>query len=94
MNARAHVWVTGRVQGVMFRGHTRRRASELDLKGWVRNLYDGRVELLAEGEKSKVEAMIGWLKVGPPLARVESVDVSWEEYTGELQDFRIGWTDF
>jgi len=94
MNARAHAYVQGRVQGVSFRGYTLRKAAQLGLKGWVRNLYDGRVEVLAEGEKSNVEAMIDWLKIGPSLARVENVDVRWEDYKGEFQDFRIAWTDF
>lgn len=94
MNVRVHAYVSGRVQGVFFRDNTRRRAVELGLTGWVRNLYDGRVEVVAEGEKPKVEALIAWLKVGPPLARVENMDIRWEEYTGEFQEFRIARVDF
>ena len=86
--------VEGRVQGVSFRGFTRRLAQELHLKGWVRNLYDGRVEVLAEGDKAGIESLIERLKAGPPFARVESVSVRWSEYTGEFPDFKIGWTDF
>jgi len=94
MNARAHAFVSGRVQGVFFRDHTRRWASSLGLKGWVRNVYDGRVEVVAEGEKSKVEALISRLREGPKMSRVENVDVSWEEYTGEFDDFRVTYTSF
>ena len=92
MNARAHIFVSGRVQGVFFRDHAQRWGASLKLGGWVRNLYDGRVEVVAEGEKEQIEVLIGKLKVGPPMARVENVDVSWEGYTGEFKDFRITWS--
>lgn len=91
MKARAHVFVSGRVQGVFFRDHTRRWASSLGLSGWVRNLADGRVEALAEGEKEKIESLIGKLREGPPLSWVENVATEWEEYTGEFSGFRITW---
>jgi len=92
MKARAHIFVSGRVQGVFFRDHTQRWASLLNLTGWVRNLWDGRVEVLAEGDKKNIEELIDRLKGGPPLAQVEDVDVSWEEYRGEFEDFRISWS--
>ena len=91
MKARALILVSGRVQGVFFRDHTRTWAGSLGLTGWVRNLGDGRVEVLAEGEKDKLESLIGRLKEGPPLAMVESVDVTWEEYEGKFPVFRIAW---
>jgi acylphosphatase len=94
MDARAHVFVSGRVQGVFFRDHTRRWAASLGLKGWVRNVYDGRVEIIAEGEKGKVESLIDRLREGPPISRVENVEVAWEEYTGEFSDFRVTYTSF
>ncbi len=94
MDARAHVFVSGRVQGVFFRDHTRRWAASLGLKGWVRNVYDGRVEIIAEGEKGKVESLIDRLREGPPISRVENVEVTWEEYTGEFSDFRVTYTSF
>ncbi len=94
MNVRAHAYVSGRVQGVFFRDFTRRSASALGLKGWVRNLYDGRVEVVAEGEKDTVKSLISILREGPPMSRVENVDVSWEEYTGEFNDFRVTYTVF
>lgn len=89
MKARAHVLVFGRVQGIFFRDHTRRRAGSLGLGGWVRNLPDGRVEVLAEGEKEGLETLISWLQEGPPLAMVEGLEVDWGEYTGEFPGFRI-----
>jgi acylphosphatase len=91
MKARAHIFVSGRVQGVFFRDHTRRWASSLGLTGWVRNVPDGRVEVLVEGDRDNIEGLISRLKLGPPLARVENVTVGWEEYSGEFPDFRIGW---
>ena len=94
MNERAHLYVEGRVQGVNFRGFSRRVAVEMGLKGWVRNLYDGRVEILAEGDRANLESFIKRLEAGPSFARVDQVSVRWGEYTGEFPDFRIGWTDF
>ena len=91
MKARADIFVSGLVQGVFFRDNTRRWASTLQLTGWVRNLLDGRVEVLVEGEKQRIERLISLLKEGPPMAQVESVEVSWEEYKGEFTDFRITW---
>jgi acylphosphatase len=94
MKIRAHFYVSGRVQGVSFRGYTRKWAQELGLHGWVRNLYDGRVEAVAEGERPVVEALIARVKAGPPAARVEEVEVVWEDYRGEFHDFKIAWLDF
>jgi len=94
MNARAHILISGRVQGVAFRGYARKWALELGLTGWVRNLYDGRVEAVAEGERSKVEALLNRIKIGPPLSRVENMAATWEDYRGEFADFRIAWLDF
>lgn len=85
---RAHVYVSGIVQGVFFRSTTRDMAQNLGLKGWVRNLPDGRVEAVFEGPKHLVEKAIQWCHQGPPGAVVESVEVSWEEPKGE-RDFRI-----
>jgi acylphosphatase len=91
MKVRAHIFVSGRVQGVFFRDHTRRWASSSGLSGWVRNLADGRVEVLAEGEKEKIESLIGKLRAGPPLSWVENVEAEWKEYTGEFTGFHITW---
>ncbi len=69
--------IYGRVQGVFFRDFVARRAAELCLTGYVRNLPDGSVEVLAEGERKQLERLIGYLKVGPSVARVEKVVTSW-----------------
>jgi acylphosphatase len=89
MEIRAHVFVSGRVQGVFFRDHTQRWASSLSLTGWVRNLYDGRVETVMEGEKEIIEGLIAKLKQGPPMADVTNVEISWEDFKGEFDGFRI-----
>ena len=91
MKARAHIFVSGRVQGVFFRDHTRRWANSLGITGWVRNLWDGRVEALAEGERKDLEALIAKLKQGPPSAAVEEVGVTWEDFRDEFSDFRVLW---
>lgn len=91
MKARVHIFVSGRVQGVFFRDHTRRWADSLGLTGWVRNLRDGRVEVLAEGAKDRLEDLTAWLKQGPPLAEVQNIEISWEDFRGEFADFRIAW---
>lgn len=91
MKARAHVFVSGRVQGVFFRDHTQRWASSLGLTGSVRNVADGRVEVVAEGEKEKIESLIGKLKQGPHMAQVDNLEINWQEYRGEFNDFRITW---
>jgi acylphosphatase len=89
MRVRAHVYVSGRVQGVFFRYETRRRAIRLGVSGWVRNLPDGRVEAVFEGEKKDVEEMIRFCWRGPPGAIVRDVEVVWERPTGDLQGFHV-----
>lgn len=91
MKARARILISGKVQGVFYRDHTQRWASSMRLSGWVRNLADGRVEALVEGEKEQIEDLERKLKKGPPLSRVENVHTEWEEYKGEFLDFRITW---
>ncbi len=86
---RAHVFVKGRVQGVLFRAATREEARLRGVRGWVKNLSDGRVEAVFEGDRKKVEEMVEFCHYGPPAAKVSSVEVSWEEYTGEFKDFYI-----
>jgi acylphosphatase len=81
--------VRGRVQGVGFRVFAMRRARELGLKGFVRNLGDGRtVEVVAEGQKAALEALLAALHIGPPAAHVEGIDVSWTRPTGSYEGFR------
>ncbi|HAM49491.1 MAG TPA: acylphosphatase [Nitrospiraceae bacterium] len=89
MQARAHLFITGRVQGVYYRGFTRDVASELRLKGWVRNLPDGRVEALFEGTKEDIELAIQRCFSGPPGARVDGIDAQWEDSRGDIQDFQV-----
>lgn len=92
MKARLHAFVSGRVQGVFFRDFTRRWARTLGLTGWVRNVFDGRVEVMAEGNQEALETLIEKLKEGPPAARVENVEVEWDEYRAEFFDFTIRFT--
>lgn len=73
----------GRVQGVFFRAETRSRAASLGLSGWVRNNPDGTVEAVFEGPQERVEAMVAWCRHGPPDARVDSVETTWEPPRGE-----------
>ena len=85
---RARVRVHGRVQGVFFRADTRDRAVSLGLAGWVRNAADGSVEAVFEGDGRRVESMVEWCRRGPSGARVDEVEVSWEEPVGE-QGFAV-----
>ncbi len=89
MNARVHVFVSGKVQGVFFRSGTKDKAEELGLAGWVRNLSDGRVEAVFEGEEGKVEKMLEWCWKGPEYARVATVEVIPEPYKGEFSGFLL-----
>jgi acylphosphatase len=86
---RAHVIIHGRVQGVWFRQSTKEEADRLGVTGWVRNLPDRSVEAVFEGEKKKVEEIVGWCHRGPAGADVSSVDVSWEPYRHESGHFEI-----
>ncbi|MFH1821573.1 MAG: acylphosphatase [Methanobacteriota archaeon] len=94
MKAMAHVYVSGEVQGVCFRAYTRELAREIRVSGWVRNLFDGRVEAVFEGERENVERMINFCRRGPSGADISDVEVKWEEFKGEFSDFYIkqGWT--
>jgi acylphosphatase len=85
----AHIWVSGRVQGVFFRAHTQDVAEGLKLDGWVKNLYDGRVEIIAQGPKQKVEQLIKWCHKGPPFSKVTNVKVNWEEPKEGLKGFNV-----
>lgn len=89
VNRRVHCIVTGLVQGVGFRYHTRDEAVRLDLQGWVRNLDDGRVEVVAEGPEETLRQLVAWLGRGPRSARVDNVDTRWEAATGQHHNFHI-----
>ncbi len=87
--ARIHILVSGLVQGVFFRANTKKVAKSLGLTGWVRNLADGRVEILAEGKKENLEKLKDWANHGPENARVERLTFKWLLYQGEFSDFKI-----
>lgn len=87
--AKLHVWISGRVQGVFFRDSTRQAVQGFDLAGWVRNLPDGRVEAVFQGRKEVCERALEYVKNGPPGARVDHVELQWEEDDEGLKEFRI-----
>lgn len=89
--ARAHLIVEGRVQGVFFRQNTVDRARAFKLSGWVKNRYDGAVEVLAEGEEEAVKKLVNWCHQGPRSAVVTKVTVNWQPYLGEFRCFEIAW---
>ena len=86
---RVHVYISGRVQGVFFRAETQRAAIGFKITGWVKNMADGRVEAVFEGDDENMDKMLEWCHIGPPAARVEEVLTEEEPYTGEFRDFNI-----
>lgn len=86
---RVRVKIHGRVQGVFFRAETRRKARGLGLRGFVRNTPDGCVELEACGEMEKLEKLIEWSKTGPPAAKVDKIDISWDLIEESPDEFEI-----
>jgi len=86
---RLHATVQGHVQGVFFRAHTQKKASGLGLTGFVRNLANGSVEVVAEGPKEKLDILENWLAEGPPNARVEKTEAKRETASGEFNSFEI-----
>lgn len=84
-----HLFITGRVQGVSYRANAAFTAEKLGLTGWVRNLADGRVELLAQGEEKTLKSLLAWAHEGPALARVNHVEAHWSPASERLPDFRI-----
>lgn len=87
--AQAHVYISGRVQGVYFREFTRQEAEKLGIKGWVRNLPDGCVEAVFEGSDEALEKMIAWCRQGSPRSRVDNVEVTRESGEENFTVFRI-----
>jgi acylphosphatase len=84
------VTVQGQVKGIGFRAFTLAQAKALGLSGYVRNLPgENSVEIEAEGEKARLEKLLAYLRTGPPLARVERLEVNWLEYTGQYSEFTI-----
>jgi len=86
---RAHIKLSGRVQGVAFRYYARDIAHKLRVGGWIRNLENGDVESVIEGKKVSVQQMIAWCKKGPSLAVVENIEIDWQTYTGEFSEYYI-----
>lgn len=84
-----HLFISGQVQGVSYRINAARMAGTLGLTGWVRNLADGRVELLAQGEEKSLRNLLTWAHQGPSQARVDHVETSWVDSDGPLADFQI-----
>ena len=86
---RIHIFVTGRVQGVFFRQSTRVMGIKNNVNGWVRNLDDGRVEIVGEGEESNINSFIDWCKTGPANSRVDEFELSEENITNEFKIFEV-----
>ena len=86
---RIHLQIQGRVQGVFFRASSREKAHALGLTGWVRNRPDRQVEIVAEGQREALEALLAWCRAGPLLARVKSVKTEWSGSTGEFSSFEV-----
>ena len=87
--ARAHIVVSGRVQGVWFRGGAQAEARARGVTGWIRNRPDETVEAVLEGEEEDVKAVVAWCRRGPPGARVDGVEVTWLPWCGEFDAMRI-----
>lgn len=86
---RAHIFVTGRVQGVFYREKCRKNAQKLGIFGFVKNLRDGKVEAVFEGEEDKVKKLVDWARRGPIWAKVDNFEVLWEDDKGEFNNFEI-----
>jgi acylphosphatase len=87
--ARIRIIVTGRVQGVFFRGTTAAQARALGICGWARNLIDGSVEIVGEGKRRNLEMLLSWVRQGPRHARVDMVEAQWEASQGEFAQFEV-----
>jgi acylphosphatase len=88
-NARAHVFIAGRVQGVAFRWETLQVAERHHVTGWVRNLPDRRVEAVFEGPRPQLNAVLDWCRQGPAISRVDTVDIQWEAFKAEFDGFSV-----
>jgi len=88
-NLRARIIISGRVQGVLFRDSMKRQARKIGVFGWVRNIKSWKVEAIIEGDEIKVLKLIDWAHKGPLLAKVDNIDIFWEDYKKEFDDFII-----
>ena len=93
-NSAAEILVEGHVQGVGYRDYARRRAAVLGLAGWVMNLRDGRVRVRAEGPRVVIEKLVRALEKGPPLSRIDRVEVRWTAPTGRFAGFDVRFAEF
>ena len=89
MEKKIHILISGKVQGVWYRASTQKKALSLGLYGWVRNLKDGRVEMVAQGEEAQLQALLDWCKQGPEFAKVKDIDVQWSQTLETLQGFDV-----
>jgi acylphosphatase len=89
MKSRVQILISGQVQGVFFRSNTQEEAKKIGITGFVRNLPDGRVEAVFEGEEKEIKKMINWIKKGPETARVENIEINRQIFKGEFKDFEI-----
>lgn len=88
-NARIHILAKGNVQGVFFRVNAKQKADELNIFGWVRNLDSDKVEIVAEGNRDKLEKLVEWCEQGSSAAEVEDMRINWQDYFGEFNNFEI-----
>lgn len=88
-DVRAHVIISGKVQGVYFRAETQRAAESNEVSGWVKNRRDGKVEALFEGDEDDVRNVLDWCRDGSTYSQVKGVKVEWEEFAGEFDGFEI-----
>jgi len=89
MKIRAHIIVSGRVQGVFFRQNTKRQAQTRGVFGWIQNTPDGNVEAVFEGEEAAVKEVVDYCRHGPSFAKVENIQIDYEDFKGEFSDFKI-----
>jgi len=84
-----HLFITGQVQGVFFRSQAKQKARSLGITGWIKNLPNGQIEAVAQGDQNKIKQFIDWCEQGPQLAQVEKVEIKTEQYQSEYQDFEV-----
>ena len=86
---RIHIMVSGKVQKVWFRKYTQVKATELGITGWVKNLFNNAVEIIAEGDMDSLTELTGWLQDGPPLAEVQKLSIEWQQSENMFESFEI-----
>ncbi len=86
---RVQLIIHGKVQGVFFRASTQDKANELRLTGFVRNKEDGTVEVVAEGERDQLQKLVDWCRKGPQLSHVDDVQLDWQPYIAQFEEFMI-----